>query len=95
MSYGIADGLEEEECEKAADACLPLRLGHPQTEPRAHGGVDCEHERRVDPVQYDHAHEAAVSQLRQPCAEILEQRDNDEPANGEGDLAEREQLAGF
>ena len=60
VAYRVADGLEEEQREHAADAGVPGTVGHAEREGHACDGMDAQHERGVDPLQKDDADEAMI-----------------------------------
>ena len=59
-TYRVADGLEEEEGEEAANARLPRTEGDAEREGHAGDGVQTEHKRRVYPSQQNDSNEAGV-----------------------------------
>ena len=61
MAYRVADGLEEEQREHAADAGVAGTVGHAEREGHACDGMDAQHERGVDPLQKDDADEATAN----------------------------------
>lgn len=67
-TYGVADGLEEEESEETADPSLSWRIGDTKREGTAPDGVDAQQKRRVEPVEHDDAQETEWRIVSGICA---------------------------
>ena len=61
LTHGVADGLEEEQREEAADAGPPPCVADSQREGTARGGKDAQQKRGVHVVQKHDAHESRVA----------------------------------